>query len=154
MIAPDAFWPRVRRSRGCWVWAGGTSKGHGVVEVDGRRVAAHRIAWTLARGVIPPGHLILQECGNGLCVRPGHLWAATPRAHAQEVLSRLSAAAAVLMFGRPGSRNGRAKLTQAGVVMLKRRVGAGAGVRALARELLLSPSTVSRAAAGRRWRDS
>jgi hypothetical protein len=43
-------------------------------DVDGARHLAHRFAWRLTNGEIPPDHDVVHNCGTRLCVRPdrGH----------------------------------------------------------------------------------
>ncbi len=67
--------PRRRPQLGaCHIWTGVIHRrtGYGSLGVDGRKVYAHRFAWKLARGVMPPGRLT-HLCGNRRCVRVDHL---------------------------------------------------------------------------------
>ena len=73
---------------GCWTWTGAViNTGYGCVRVGGRAgktLLAHRIAFLLAEGYLPPrpsyhgpGHgkaLVLDHrCKNSSCVNPDHL---------------------------------------------------------------------------------
>lgn len=76
MEASSTFWSKVQRSAhptGCWLWSGATVNGYGNVWFEGRAHMAHRVAWLLSRGDIPPRHRVGQSCRNRLCVRPEHL---------------------------------------------------------------------------------
>src|ERR1035437_1194535 len=83
----ERFWEKVDRSAGpdgCWLWLGCQKRGYGVVWVDGGRRAgiAHRVAYELLVGPVPPGlvldHYRLNEgprqapCST-LCVNPAHV---------------------------------------------------------------------------------
>lgn len=75
----DRFWPKVRKSDGCWEW---TSKrypnGYGCFFIAGKRsVGAHRFSYELAKGPIPKGLVIDHLCRNKACVNPAHLEAVT-----------------------------------------------------------------------------
>lgn len=76
----DRFWPKVDKSGGpeaCWPWTGCVNR------VDqcgwmwggpGRPMQrAHRVAWELAHGPIPAGHVIARTCDTKLCVNPAHM---------------------------------------------------------------------------------
>lgn len=81
------------RGPGCWPWQGSiTSLGYGTAPTGhrGRSVLAHRLAYVLAIGVIPPGLVIDHTCHNfdrscpggaqclhRRCVNPAHLEAVT-----------------------------------------------------------------------------
>lgn len=75
------FRAQVQVGRGCWLWRGSTDwTGFGQFrdyDLDTQRPArnlrAHRYAWELENGPIPPGVEVAQLCGNRLCVRPDHL---------------------------------------------------------------------------------
>lgn len=65
---------------GCLVWLGGISDtGYGNFTLrTGERLNAHRTAWLLEYGELPPPHLILDHlCHNRWCVNVEHLEAVT-----------------------------------------------------------------------------
>lgn len=72
---PETFWARVQRGPGCWTWTGRrTAFGYGELQMAGRHVTAHRLAWELTYGSIPDGQSVLHSCDNPPCCRPTHLW--------------------------------------------------------------------------------
>jgi hypothetical protein len=65
-----------------WPWERTQSVGkldYGRVWVDGRRVPAHRWVYEQLVGAIPEGRQIAHRCDNPICVRPDHLFVATPK---------------------------------------------------------------------------
>jgi len=63
---------------GCWIWQGPLSNsGHGrlKVQVNGavKMVSAEDASYMAFVGDIPDRHLIMQTCGNRLCINPEHL---------------------------------------------------------------------------------
>jgi hypothetical protein len=79
--ARERFAKKVRHDAdGCWYWTGATNnKGYPQLRVDGRLVLAHRLAFELYNGPIPPGQCALHSCDHGPqgCVNPAHLWLGT-----------------------------------------------------------------------------
>lgn len=73
--AVDGFWGKVtKQENGCWLWAGFRSAGgHGRFSVGDTKLMAHRIAWELEFGPLPPGKNLRHTCGNNCCVCPAHL---------------------------------------------------------------------------------
>jgi hypothetical protein len=77
----ERFWTKVDRRdpSGCWLWLGQRNAwGYGHFRrtlVPGTHVAvkAHRFAFELAVGPIPPGLTLDHLCGRPACVRPDHL---------------------------------------------------------------------------------
>ena len=59
----------------CRVWMGyKTSRGYGRLSYNGKLEQAHRVAWMLFRGPIPPGVYVLHTCDNPPCVAVRHLY--------------------------------------------------------------------------------
>ena len=77
----DRFWSKVDRSapQGCWLWLGQRNAwGYGhfrrtLAPGVHRTVKAHRYAYVLVVGPIPPGLTLDHLCGHPACVRPEHL---------------------------------------------------------------------------------
>lgn len=72
------FWSKVdkRGETDCWVWLGGTSRsGYGYFYFTSvkRVVSAHRFAYELIVGKIPPDMTIDHLCRNRSCVNPAHM---------------------------------------------------------------------------------
>jgi hypothetical protein len=73
------FWEKVEKSEGCWLWtASRHTDGYGRFgpnHAEAKR--AHRVAYELEVGPIPPGMLVCHRCDTPLCVRPDHLFLGT-----------------------------------------------------------------------------
>lgn len=69
------FWARVKKSEGCWEWAGSISVyGYGQFQPSrGKNYRAHRLAYELSIGPIPDGLVLDHLCRNRSCVNPDHL---------------------------------------------------------------------------------
>lgn len=74
------FWAKVNKTPDCWLWTGSLSPttGYGTWDLNGRKTSAHRCAYELAVGSIPPGLHLDHLCRNRPCVRPDHLEPVTP----------------------------------------------------------------------------
>lgn len=98
--ASTPFWERVEKSAsGCWEWTGKVNwKGYGVLEHEGRYWRAHRLAYTLAKGEIPLGKMILHSCDNRRCCNPDHLRPGTNLENVADAIARNR---------RPGLNNAR-----------------------------------------------
>lgn len=83
--SPTFFWLRVWPRGDCWEWRGTRLRsGYGVFRSergmqDRGQLLAHRYAFELTKGPIPPGMHVDHVCRHPWCVRPSHLVLATPR---------------------------------------------------------------------------
>ncbi len=95
----ENFLRRVSKTERCWLWTGPTNKkGYGDA---GNSKLAHRLAWELFRGPIPPGLSVLHECDTPACVNPFEcLWLGTAKDNSEDMVAK----------GR--SSNGREGLTK------------------------------------------
>lgn len=101
MVDEEQFWARVDRTDDCWIWSGGkTAGGYGNLRLPGGRNGyAHRVAYELTVGSIPPGMVLDHLCRNRACVNPGHL---DPVTHAENCRRGASAYGAI----RPTCKHG------------------------------------------------
>lgn len=80
----ERFWSHVHPepNSGCWLWDGPPA-GRGYGRFNGgkrKRELAHRVAWELTNGPIPPGMVLDHRvCKFKLCVNPDHMVVCTNR---------------------------------------------------------------------------
>jgi len=120
----------------------------------GRAVLAHRLAWALAHGTVPPeGEYICHRCDNPPCCNPAHLFAGTPGDNMRDAARKGRTGQQVSPSRYPrGSGHHQAKLTEADVRVLRARVAGGETIKALAREFGVSDTAVGDAVRRRWWR--
>src|SRR6266550_4262564 len=64
----------------CWEWRGSHDRyGYGWFVLGGEMLRAHRVAYLIAKGYLPPDLIPEHLCRHPWCVRPSHLEAATQR---------------------------------------------------------------------------
>lgn len=86
------FWSKVeiRDDDDCWLWQRATNpQGYGCfASGTGRYWLAHRVAYTIVNGEIPPGTLVRHTCDTPSCVNPRHLELGTPKQNFRDALIR------------------------------------------------------------------
>lgn len=148
----ERFWSKVDRSPGhgpwgdCWLWTAyakkgaygrfGVSKQVGVVE-------AHRVAYELSHGPIPPGQLVTHLCNVRLCQNPDHLKADTYQGNTDYMV-------ACGRMARGGSRP-MAKLNERSAAEAKRRLAAGESTASIGKSLGVSWGAIQQIKRGRNW---
>lgn len=152
----------VDRSGGpdvCHPWLGySTPEGYGQFRYKNVRTYAHRLAFILANGPIPPGASILHHCDNPPCCNPRCLFAGT---HAENMADR-NAKGRQASGDRHGSRRapGRvrrgsshrnAKLTEAEALAIWRARPQGAELARWAERLGVTTGTLYSVLSGRCW---
>jgi len=74
MELSDRMGPHTDRTGDCWLWTGSkSSAGYGYINVGGKTLKAHRVAYELAFGTIPSGLHVDHTCHTRSCVNPEHL---------------------------------------------------------------------------------
>jgi len=75
------FWAKVdvvEDNDSCWLWTAGVwTHGYGLFTINSKALLAHRYAYSIANGEIPPGFYCLHRCDTLLCCRPSHLFIGT-----------------------------------------------------------------------------
>lgn len=134
----DRFWSKVDKSASCWLWTAGTlPSGRGLFQIGRKVQQAHRVAWGMVYGIVPP--VVLPSCDTTLCVRPSHLLG----------LTRRDAAAWLMAHGKPV---GRSKLTAKQVRRAQEARALGESVETLAAQYEVHVNTMARALRGQTWR--
>ena len=154
----ERFWSKVDRSGGpdaCWPWTGyRRQNGYGQVCVDGRIEVAHRVAWQLANGPIPPETPnVLHHCDNPPCCNPygtKHLFVGTKADNSADMLQKGRSPAGDRSGPRlhpgcmpRGEAHHNAKLTAEAIVAIRAAVVAGESQRSVAERYGIFQTTVS-----------
>jgi hypothetical protein len=145
----DRFWPKVATAAGdgCWLWTGKKHQhGYGLLRAGRQNdsyLRAHRVAWEIINGPIPPGLCVLHRCDVPACVRPDHLFLGTQTDNNRDKHAKGRTAR--------GEQAGRAKLTILQVREIRARHTAGATQRALATEYGVTENAVWNLVNGRTW---
>lgn len=146
------FWSKVQKGPGCWLWAAARHRPsnmkdlYGQVYYKGRPRRAHIVAWALSHGGILPdvsigGLGVAHKCDVPLCVRPDHLFLATPKENLQDASKK-----GRLNVARPG----RQKVSAEDIEVIRRRVAAGELHKDVAADFGIARNTLSEIVQGKR----
>lgn len=117
----EAFWSKVNISdnpKECWEWQGAKKpKGYGNVRIDNKYKTAHRVAFELCNGAIPPGFIVCHTCDNPSCCNPSHLMLGTTKSNSADML--IKGRQKKKEYAARGSVNGNSKLTEAEVIKIR-----------------------------------
>ena len=147
----NRFWTHVDRSGGpeaCWLWTGHIGEnGYGITGIKGKGYKAHRVSYFIEHGRIDNDRLMLHRCDVRACVNPAHLFLGTPKDNSQDAVRK----------GRNtklyGEQNGKARLTRAAVLAIRRMCTKdGMLQKTAARRFGVSEATVSYVMGGVRWK--
>lgn len=147
---PERFWEKVdkRGPDDCWVWTASTDVfGYGCFceSTSRRNRKAHRVAYRLAYGEIPPGLSVLHSCDNPGCVNPAHLRAGTQKDNIADREARGRCVYAV------GTRHGQSKLTELQVQKI-RIIGNTLSQKRIAEIMGVNQSAISYVLSGKTWK--
>jgi hypothetical protein len=130
---------------GCIEWIGcrNKKKGYGQISRDGKNIGAHCLAWELKHGPIPEGMCVCHSCDNPPCCNTEHHFLDTKAGNNADMRSK----------GRQakGVSTGSAKLTEADVKEIRRRLAAGEVRRVIAADFGIHQTTVGDIKTGRTW---
>ena len=145
----NRFWTYVERSDApdaCWLWAGYISEnGYGIVGIKGGQYKAHRVSYFIEYGRIDNDRLVLHRCDVRACVNPAHLFLGTPKDNSQDAVRKERNTKLY------GEQNGKAKLTRAAVLAIRRICKRGVYQKTVAKQFGVSEATVSYVVNGGRW---
>jgi hypothetical protein len=144
------FWSKVDKSTlsGCWEWVDYRRNNYGMVFVDGKVLAAHRVSWILSRGSIPDGQGVLHHCDNPPCVNPSHLFLGT---NGDNNRDRHAKGRSYKIAIRYGEDSYSSKLTVAQVVQIKIALASGCGTSELGRLYGVNHMTIHAIKKGTAW---
>lgn len=128
---------------GCWLFAGGVdADGYGIIHrTHGRERRAHREAYRVTFGPIPPGMVVCHRCDVRSCVNPSHLFLGSPRDNTADMVSKSRQV--------HGAHVRSTRLTEADVIDI---LASNKPCRVVAELYGISDSAVSYIRLGRTWR--
>lgn len=133
----------------CLLWIGQVNRhGYGLLRLDGRHQRAHRLAYELANGPIPPGLVIRHRCDNTSCVEVAHLELGAQIDNVRDMLERGRANKA------RGVKNPKAKLTEEQAREIRGSYQPhmhGKGAHCLAKQFGVSKPTIRAILNGETW---
>jgi hypothetical protein len=140
------FWNKVDKTESCWNWKGATARGgYGNASLKGRPKAAHRLAWIITYGDIPDGLCVCHHCDNHLCVRPDHLFLGTFSDNTKDMFRKHR-------DNHAKGERGKAKLKEAEVVQIKRKLLNGETPSSIAPQFNISSSEIEHIKYGHSWK--
>ena len=75
----------TKAENGCWIWFGAHNfDGYGHLTVSRKVWSAHRFAYSIFTGDIPPGVCVCHTCDCPPCVNPEHLFLGTAKDNAKD----------------------------------------------------------------------
>ena len=167
LVIDGRFWAKIKNSSwaSCWPWLAGTDKdGYGNFEIrkDGKFTCerAHRIAWQVWRGPIPPGKCVCHRCDNKACCNPSHLFVDTNSGNMKDRDSkgRQAKGSRHGMYGNghlvAREKSGMHKFTWNDIPMIRLLAVAGASYPFTAKRYGVTPNAIGSVVRGKTWKET
>lgn len=139
----ERFWSRIDKPadpNACWTWTGGKTGGYGTLteKVGGKKTChyTHRLSFQIHCGEIPARMNVCHHCDNPSCVNPSHLFLGTHEENMHDKGRKKRGRAP------KGAAHGKAKLTDADVIEIRRRRANGETAVALGREFNVTNTAI------------
>ena len=144
--AREAVAARTLKVGRCWLWTGHINdSGYGLLILRRHRMRAHRAAWQLSGGDLPPGMSVCHTCDNPWCVRPEHLFLGTHQENMRDGVRKGR------VGGRAGELAGRAKLSNADVRAIRLRIHSGEACTKIAQDYPVCAKVIQNIRKGKIW---
>jgi hypothetical protein len=142
----DKFGHLPPRDQPClpWPWSK-TGEGYGGVRFNGKHHRVNRVAYLIAKGLIPPGMDVCHHCDNRLCFNPAHLFCGTRAENMADCHAKGRA-------NCPRGEAARSVLTEKDVRDIRVLVSSGVPTREVGRMFGVTSGHVSRVSRGLFWR--
>lgn len=142
----ERFNSHVTKTDTCWLWDSFTPKGRAnSFMLKGRTLNAARASYTLHKGEISAGCVIMHSCDNPACVNPSHLFEGTQADNLTDMRQKKRERFLA------GSSHANSRLSESIVREARVRRNNGERLCALAREYGVAESTLHHAISGKTW---
>ncbi len=87
----ERFYAKVSKTpneTGCLDWLGGLRNGYGHFNTRGKYFYAHRLAWELVNGPIPPGMCACHACDRRICCNPAHIFIGSKAENMHDMIAK------------------------------------------------------------------
>lgn len=144
----DVFWSCMDHPGPdeCWLWKRTIpTAGYGLIRLNGKQFAAHRLAWMLHHGrVLPPLVHVCHGCDNRHCSNPTHLFIGTAAENQQDCVAK----------GRKprGKSHGMSVVSEVDIPKIRALYDARKSATSIGREFGLNHTTVHQIGKRRTWR--
>lgn len=83
------FWSKVNKTETCWLWTASTREGYGLFSLEGKKISAHRLSYTIANPEVDIKYRQIRHmCDNPPCVNPKHLVIGTAKDNSDDKMQR------------------------------------------------------------------
>jgi hypothetical protein len=143
----ERFWRSVQKGDGCWIKPGREGGRYSWFQAGGKgspSLLAHRYAYEITHGPIPPGMVVMHSCDVMRCVNPAHLSLGTHKQNTADMIAKGRHARKAPV----GIESPRAKLDEDAVRYIRKSDESHA---ALARRFGCGSTTIRCVRDGRTW---